>query len=48
MRASLNPIEKFWRRVRQDVFYLHRDAADWQTLQDHLLLAWEWQGKYSG
>ena len=32
----LNPIEKFWRWVRQDVLYLHRDAADWNALQDHL------------
>jgi DDE superfamily endonuclease len=32
----LNPIEKFWRWVRQEVLYLHRDAADWQALQDHL------------
>ncbi|HLZ56452.1 MAG TPA: IS630 family transposase [Ktedonosporobacter sp.] len=32
----LNPIEKFWRWVRQDVLYLHRDAADWQAVQDHL------------
>ena len=32
----LNPIEKFWRWLRQDVLYLHRDAGDWKVLQDHL------------
>ncbi len=32
----LNPIEKLWRWVRQDALYLHRDAGDWNTLQDHL------------
>ena len=32
----LNPIEKFWRWLRQDVLSLHRDAADWNSLQDHL------------
>ncbi len=32
----LNPIEKLWRWVRQDALYLHRDAGDWNTLQQHL------------
>jgi hypothetical protein len=32
----LNPIEKFWRWLRQDVLYLHREAADWNGLQNHL------------
>jgi hypothetical protein len=32
----LNPIEKFWRWVRQDVLYLHREAGEWNALQDHL------------
>lgn len=28
----LNPIEKLWRWLRQDVLRLHRWAADWDTL----------------
>lgn len=32
----LNPIEKFWRWIRQQVLYLHRDADDWNRLQEHL------------
>ena len=32
----LNPIEKLWRWVRQEALYLHRDAADWNALQEHL------------
>ena len=36
MRGFLNPIEKFWRWLRQEVLYLHREAADWNALQDHL------------
>jgi hypothetical protein len=28
----LNPIEKLWRWLRQDVLRLHRWAADWPTL----------------
>ena len=32
----LNPIEKLWRWLRQEVLYLHRDAGDWNTLQDHV------------
>ena len=32
----LNPIEKFWRWLRQDVLSLHRDAGEWNALQDHL------------
>ena len=28
----LNPIEKLWRWLRQDVLHLHRWAADWETL----------------
>ena len=32
----LNPIEKFWRWVRQDALYLHRYAGEWNTLQEHL------------
>ncbi|HEU0002913.1 MAG TPA: IS630 family transposase [Ktedonobacteraceae bacterium] len=29
----LNPLEKLWRKLRQEVLYLHRQAADWATLQ---------------
>jgi hypothetical protein len=29
----LNPIEKLWRWLRQDVLKLHRQAADWAELQ---------------
>jgi DDE superfamily endonuclease len=29
----LNPIEKLWRWLRQDVLKLHRLAADWQALR---------------
>jgi transposase len=32
----LNPIEKLWRWFRQDVWYLHRQADEWQALQDRL------------
>ncbi len=32
----LNPIEQLWRWVRQDGLYLHRHAADWDALQQHL------------
>ena len=32
----LNPIEKFWRWLRQDVLSLQRDAADWNALQNHV------------
>lgn len=32
----LNPIEKLWRWLRQEVLYLHRDAQDWNTLQEHV------------
>lgn len=33
----LNPIEKLWRWLRQDVLHLHRYALDWTTLLDHVL-----------
>lgn len=29
----LNPIEKLWRKLRQEVLYLHRQAHDWKALQ---------------
>jgi hypothetical protein len=32
----LNPIEKLWRWLRQDVLKLHRWADDWQTLRQHV------------
>jgi transposase len=32
----LNPIEKLWRWFRQDIWYQHRQAADWQALQDRV------------
>jgi transposase len=28
----LNPIEKLWRRLRQDVLKMHRLAEDWEEL----------------
>jgi hypothetical protein len=33
MPAFLNPIEKLWRKLRQEVLYLHRQAHDWKALQ---------------
>jgi len=32
----LNPIEKLWRWLRQDVLYLHRLAADWKALRQRV------------
>jgi transposase len=32
----LNPIEKLWRWLRQEVLKLHRLAADWRALQDRV------------
>ncbi len=32
----LNPIEKLWRWLRQDVLKLHRLAADWPGLRQHV------------
>ena len=32
----LNPIEKLWRWLRQDVLKLHRLAGDWSALQDRV------------
>lgn len=29
----LNPIEKLWRRLRQDVIHMHRSSDDWQGLK---------------
>jgi transposase len=29
----LNPVEKLWRKLRQEVLHLHRFSDDWQTLQ---------------
>jgi transposase len=34
--AWLNPIEKLWRWLRQDVLKMHRLAADWTTLRHHV------------
>lgn len=33
----LNPIEKLWRWLRQDVLHLHRWSDDWQTLKQNVL-----------
>lgn len=33
----LNPIEKLWRKLRQDVLHLHRLADDWDTLKQRVL-----------
>ena len=34
--AWLSPIEKLWRWLRQDVLKMHRLAADWTTLRQHV------------
>lgn len=33
-----NPIEKFWRKLQQELLHLHRDADDWQALKEKILL----------
>ena len=33
-----NPIEKFWRKLQQEVLHLHREADDWQALREKILL----------
>ncbi len=33
----LNPIEKLWRWLRQDVLHLHRHSEDWQALKQAVL-----------
>ena len=32
----LNPIEKLWRWLRQDVLHLHRLADDWKALRQRV------------
>ena len=32
----LNPIEKLWRKLRQEVLHMHRLSDDWQTLQQRV------------
>jgi DDE superfamily endonuclease len=32
----LNPIEKLWRWIRQDILYLHQQADEWDVLQQRL------------
>jgi hypothetical protein len=32
----LNPIEKLWRKLRQEVLYLHRYAYDWKTFRERV------------
>lgn len=32
----LNPVEKLWRKLRQEVLHLHRLSDDWQTLQERV------------
>lgn len=31
-----NPIEKLWRKMKQEVLYLHRQANDWQALKSRI------------
>lgn len=31
-----NPIEKLWRKLKQEVLYLHRQAEDWDALKDRV------------
>lgn len=33
---SLNPIEKLWRKLRQEVLHLHRLSDDWLTVQQRV------------
>lgn len=32
----LNPIEKLWRWLKQDVIHMHRFSDDWQGLKEHV------------
>jgi len=32
----LNPIEKLWRWLKQDILHLHRHSDDWQTLKQRV------------
>jgi len=32
----LNPIEKLWRWLKQDVIHMHRSSNDWQGLKQHV------------
>jgi transposase len=32
----LNPIEKLWRKLKQDVLHLHRLSDDWEVLQQRV------------
>jgi len=32
----LNPIEKLWRKFRQEVLYLHRFADRWETFRQRI------------
>ena len=32
----LNPIEKLWRWLKQDVIHVHKDAENWQSLKDKI------------
>lgn len=32
----LNPIEKLWRKLRQEVLHLHRHSDDWPGLRQHV------------
>src|SRR5215468_11252911 len=40
----LNPIEKRWRRLRQDVLRLHRLAEDWRAVRDRVRRFWTSSG----
>jgi hypothetical protein len=36
--AFLNPIEKLWRKLRQEVLHLHRQADDLAGLRERVLI----------
>jgi transposase len=38
-----NPIEKFWRKLQQELLHLHRDAEDWPTLKEKIK---EWLARF--
>lgn len=39
----LNPIEKVWRKLKQDVLHLHRNSSQWKDLQQRVQ---DWLGQY--
>lgn len=32
----LNPVEKLWKKLRQEVLYMHRLAQDWKAMRKHI------------